>query len=1837
MCGIVGYFGGAGNGLTRILTAMSAIIYRAPDSTGVGLFGDDMEPVRTRKAIGSVARLSRTLLSAAAYPNQAGTLLDIWTGESASSPALAHQHRLLAFEEFIDPQTDPASLQADDYPTFEALTDLALFHPVVLSPGQPGRPGPMPAFPVRSRKDLRVLIERLTTDYDLSFVVIQFLVRDALENTLARSREAGRLEVESEDILLEFDALFEKVFLEERYPKPARLQYTWHQRYPFTRKFLWRHLKDCTIQVPSDYDRDGVRGFFRLLDAAFMCRYAMQPGSHEKLQRRLESLWPRAATIPNLDWRNLYQAEKGANVYGWAAAAVFTWLKESDLAPAAGDAPKFPIYPLSPATDPMALRFLSQPVISHGRWAIQSPVTLKNAHPFLDVWGHRAMVLNGQYSAEVEAEVKDFLSQTVGVTFRTDNSTEYHCLLWGYYFENLLSEKRRYDDIRTAIDAGFDRLKIGSKAIDYSVYQQLKDKTEAELDEMAFLESTRFMARNGGQIAVSGISLRSPRRFYVAAHNRPCFIVNSAASNDYMVVSDINAALGLFPQSLIHEKTVALNRLRRRQAKAIEDLRQAGEGKKAEDVCKSRYEAEAQDLMSAFQVTVYPLEGAEIFARIETVLGPDGLVREVTLTDFQGQPLPDIKPFTTLLRPTHIRKDLYGSFYETHLNEIPERLRNVIRAYLPEEGPPELPLRDRYLTRRFGPGYASLKRILLTGMGSAHHVGLMAKALFTGVMPDIETLPLQPVEIENLHREIVPERDLVILVSWSSTTADMVQLAIDLRDRNVAVIGITEKVFADMALLAHNSGGVIPVLSGEEVTISGLKSILCMLHTLYLVALWMAHQQGRPLRDDSFPDALRNAPETLESLLTDETMRGFAEELAARSSHSHAALIFGSLNMAGTCREAALKLEENAWTALGKPLDYREYFYYPFHRSLDKNLVLINATCADRLGEAVTLMKRLYLAGIPFAAVTFDSDRAEEIRFFSQDRVITLPKLPDPLQPLVDLMFYYRFALAFAQAHGRKADEFPRNRAKSLTASRGRTEAPGRRGSPLTELIRAEKKIMGSAPRAPEPPPPDNDTRSVWETAAESEWERVYYRQMRKLADILTGPDPLEALVSKHPPGSQTLTALLFDEIAQEGEIVFVPFDRPADSAARDLARRWGRLLGTPTRVAALGEPLTHFTSEDLLVFMAGREVPEAFLLERLRESAGPCLWVGPEIPRAAVRVFQGSMGCYWLKEEATAFIEPAALYSVVSGLILGAWQERDPDRGDPLAHHFRRSADVIRSVLGDRNLLTDIEAAMAENRSYRTAFLLAPPGGTGALWMEISDQSGALALQYHPFGESAHGPLATVDDRIDRKFVRLTQRETMVSTYGEEAVAGWESRYLAGQGVDAFLGRVPETTDHRMNSPFFAEGEWYLPALRPDYDTNQDNLILMDITSAPHFDQALDELSTFGCRYARMIVLSQAAFLESAEKRALFKYPVSRFLFLPAPHGPGGGSPAISPLQLPFALALTGMRTAAAAARVRDRRFQPASEASALKAAFGVLGDTMLRHRMDIQYLDHRMIESIKKLCPMVKTVEGVGRYAVEEIRDEATLLAMVRDHRLYNPQDTLETYRMQASSDAPFYLLHPEREGFEGRARYLADRTYTEGEWDLWGEPLGNVWKVLTHRMLGIQESQDGNPVLLVPLIEAGSGRGWLYFLHVRYREWEHASGDLLSQIADTATALGRGMRFYTYISPRYLKIASRYNEIMVPDGHTWDDRLLPLMGRSGLFRYPSQFLAQTLADRFSALTDLERFGPSPVTMEDITDALDHLWPTLGPIESLPEDDRWETLRDHLTKSLISSTDPS
>lgn len=148
MCGIVVYYGNAQNRLTRILTGMWAIIYRAPDSTGIGLVGSDLEPLKIRRALGSVENLIDRLMLDPVFEEtdlQAGAFMADDTDSQAGYIA-RFQKRLLAHEGF-------SFHEATSFPTWSQMTNLQ--NPVQVMPGTCGDPGSeksLPLIPPRRSK-----------------------------------------------------------------------------------------------------------------------------------------------------------------------------------------------------------------------------------------------------------------------------------------------------------------------------------------------------------------------------------------------------------------------------------------------------------------------------------------------------------------------------------------------------------------------------------------------------------------------------------------------------------------------------------------------------------------------------------------------------------------------------------------------------------------------------------------------------------------------------------------------------------------------------------------------------------------------------------------------------------------------------------------------------------------------------------------------------------------------------------------------------------------------------------------------------------------------------------------------------------------------------------------------------------------------------------------------------------------------------------------------------------------------------------------------------------------------------------------------------------------------------------------------------------------------------------------------------------------------------------------------------------------------------------------------------------------------------------------------------
>ena len=104
------------------------------------------------------------------------------------------------------------------------------------------------------------------------------------------------------------------------------------------------------------------------------------------------------------------------------------------------------------------------------------------------------------------------------------------------------------------------------------------------------------------------------------------------------------------------------------------------------------------------------------------------------------------------------------------------------------------------------------------------------------------------------------------MLSWSSTTAEMVQMAQRLLSDDKLMVGITEKCFADMALATGKSIGVMPIFSGEEVTIAGIKSTLCMLLCVNLMGAWICAEKGMAERLDPVFKCMSDLADWIERL-----------------------------------------------------------------------------------------------------------------------------------------------------------------------------------------------------------------------------------------------------------------------------------------------------------------------------------------------------------------------------------------------------------------------------------------------------------------------------------------------------------------------------------------------------------------------------------------------------------------------------------------------------------------------------------------------------------------------------------------------------------------------------------------------------------------------------------------------------------------------------------------------------------------------------------------------------------------------------------------------------------
>jgi len=204
-------------------------------------------------------------------------------------------------------------------------------------------------------------------------------------------------------------------------------------------------------------------------------------------------------------------------------------------------------------------------------------------------------------------------------------------------------------------------------------------------------------------------------------------------------------------------------------------------------------------------------------------------------------------------------------------------------------------------------------RIYVVCCGSSQHAA-KAGALFFHELAAVELIPVLPGEFRAQCSGTMRDGDLVVAVSQSGETKDLIDILNDLEQagRTVTRVAMVNNVSSTLA--QEKSDLVIPLRCGPEVAVPATKSFMAQLTVFYCLALGVAERLGRM---GSFPgDADRLAMRRrllgrIPALIKETIAATDAEtERAARLLYLEPSIHILAIRLLAVAKEGALKIRE---------------------------------------------------------------------------------------------------------------------------------------------------------------------------------------------------------------------------------------------------------------------------------------------------------------------------------------------------------------------------------------------------------------------------------------------------------------------------------------------------------------------------------------------------------------------------------------------------------------------------------------------------------------------------------------------------------------------------------------------------------------------------------------------------------------------------------------------------------------------------------------------------------------------------------------------------------------
>ncbi len=402
----------------------------------------------------------------------------------------------------------------------------------------------------------------------------------------------------------------------------------------------------------------------------------------------------------------------------------------------------------------------------------------------------------------------------------------------------------------------------------------------------------------------------------------------------------------------------------------------------------------------------------------------DGEVAELTLEGYKTSTFDHVD---TTRRPEAIDWEIEaierGGFEHFMLKEIfeqPAALRNTFAGRLrPEEG--EIVLGG--IRNLSGETIRGLKRVILTGCGTAWHAGLVGEYA-------IEELARLNVEVEyasefRYRNPVVGPGDLLIAISQSGETADTLAALREARLRGAEVMGICNVVGST---IAREAGVGVYTHAGPEIGVASTKAFTAQVAVLLMLAIQWGRMRGELTQAAAaeLTRELARVPDLVGRVCAQtETIKEIAAELAGCQN----ALYLGRGPNFPIALEGALKLKEISYIhAEGYPA--AEMKHGPI-ALIDERMPVVVVTGHDEVNYEKTISNIQEIRARSGRVFAVASEGDGEIGRLAE-RVIEVPAVHPLIAPLVNVVPLQLLAYHIAALRGCEIDK-PRNLAKSVT------------------------------------------------------------------------------------------------------------------------------------------------------------------------------------------------------------------------------------------------------------------------------------------------------------------------------------------------------------------------------------------------------------------------------------------------------------------------------------------------------------------------------------------------------------------------------------------------------------------------------------------------------------------------------------------------------------------------------------------------------------------------------------------------------------------------------------